>query len=173
MMTSSAPRLEIPGSGIETVPESLLQADFLTSVDSQSPLDSGVTTSIPLSAPSISVYGAAYAATRRILARRNTMTVKKQEMKHLLAERQTLLDKKFNGTMTRRDENRLEYVRWSLGRIQDATSGQSLDALESIVGAYENFLAEMRNFGRELNEAVRTHRENNRSTNRSVNKRRR
>jgi hypothetical protein len=136
-------------------------------------MDGTGTTFTPLNAPSLITYGSAYAVTSRLLGRLNTTTVKKEEMENLLNERQALLDKKFDGTMTRKDENRLEYVRWSLGRIQDARSGPSLDALESVVGTYEGFLAGMRNFESQLNDAVKTHRENNRNTNRRINKSRR
>jgi hypothetical protein len=172
MRTSSALQLEIPGLGTETVQETQ-QTDFLTSGDSQPPMANTATTFSPLSAPSLITYASAYAATSRLLGRLNTTMVKKEEMENLLNERQALLDKKFDGTMTRRDENRLEYVRWSLGRIQDARSGPSLDALESMVGTYEGFLAGMRNFESQLNDAVKTHKENNRNASRRVNKRRR
>jgi hypothetical protein len=172
MRTSSALQPEIPGLGTERVQEPR-QTDFLTSADSEPSMDGTGTTFTPLNAPSLITYGSAYAVTSRLLGRLNTTTVKKEEMENLLNERQALLDKKFDGTMTRKDENRLEYVRWSLGRIQDARSGPSLDALESVVGTYEGFLAGMRNFESQLNDAVKTHRENNRNTNRRINKSRR
>jgi len=40
------------------------------------------------------------------------------EQQQLLDERQTLLDKKFDGSITRQEANRLEYVRWTLDRIE-------------------------------------------------------
>jgi hypothetical protein len=123
------------------------QADFVGARQSGG---GAVTTFTPLSGPSPNIYGSAYAATSRLLARLNTRLVKKEEVEDLLRERQALLDKKFNGTITRSDENRLEYVRWSLGRIQDASSGPSLDALENIVEGYERFLSGMRDFERQL-----------------------
>lgn len=52
-----------------------------------------------------------------------------QEAIALLDERQALLDKKFDGTITKSELNRLEYVRWSLDRIEDARYGENLDAL--------------------------------------------
>jgi len=42
-----------------------------------------------------------------------------------------VLDKKFAEIITRKEENRLEYVRWSLDRIEDAKYGQSLELLEA------------------------------------------
>jgi hypothetical protein len=132
------------------VPEAR-QTDFMGARQSEG---GTVTTFTPLSSPTPNVYGSAYAATSRLLARLNTTMVKREEVESLLRERQALLDKKFDGTMTRSDENRLEYVRWSLGRIQDARSGPSLDALENIVEGYERFLSDMRNFERQLVNAV-------------------
>jgi hypothetical protein len=171
MRTSSVPEPEISNLDTGAIRE-YRQTDFLTPADNQSSTGGTVAISTPLSAPSLSAYGSAYAATSRLLGRLNTTTVKKEEMEKLLVERQALLDKKFDGTMTRRDENRLEYVRWSLDRIQDAKSGRSLDALESMVAGYEGFLAEMRRFDSELKDAVQVHRERTKKTNKRIVKRR-
>jgi hypothetical protein len=151
MRTSSAQQLEFPGFTTLTAEETG-QSDFVVARQSGS---GTVTTFTPLSAPSPNVYGSAYAATSRLLARLNTSIVKKEEIEGLLQERQALLDKKFNGTMSRYDENRLEYVRWSLGRIQDVRSGPSLDALENIVEGYERLLSGMSDFQRQLDSAVK------------------
>jgi hypothetical protein len=154
MRTSSArQQLDFPGlnttdalSGAGRLPE------FVG--DGEPSMEASVGTFSPLSAPSAGVYGAAYAVTSRLLGRLNTTMVKPEEFESLLRERQNLLDKKFDGTMTRQDENRLEYVRWSLDRIQDAKSGPALDALEHVVGVYERFLSDMDNFANQLNEAA-------------------
>jgi len=132
-----------------------------------------LTTSTQLNAPSLNTYGSAFAATARQLGRLNSKNVKREEMDNLLNERQRLLDKKFDGTITREDENRLEYVRWSLDRIQDAQTGPSLDALESAVTAYERFMSDMRDFENQLDNAVNAQRGRNRANNRGITKRRR
>lgn len=116
-----------------------------------------------LSAPSVAAYGGAYADAARALARLNATTVKEDEESALHIERAALLDKKFAKTITHQEENRLEYVRWCLGRIEDAKNGPSLDALERMVGAYEGFLGGMQKFGQELNDAVAGQRESSRS----------
>lgn len=69
----------------------------------------------------------------RLAARMNASAVSEEETKSLLDERKTLLDKKFAGTMTRKEANRLTYVRWSLDRIEDAKSGAWIDKLEQRV----------------------------------------
>jgi hypothetical protein len=102
--------------------------------------------SAPLRVPNFGVSNQVYAATARIAGRLNAANVSPNEHKSLLDERQALLDKKLGGTITRREENRLAYVRWSLDRIEDAKYGQSLDVLEDWVQRYEQFLADMRNF---------------------------
>ena len=169
MRTSSAPESETSGVLTDAVGEPQ-QTGFTEFSGSRPSIGLAATTSTPLSAPSVNAYGSAYAAASRLLGRMNTRTVERAEMQRLLNERQALLDKRFDGTITKPEENRLTYVRWTLGRIQDARSGESLDALESIVGAYEMFLTEMRRFEGELREAVKTHRENDRKRNRRVNK---
>jgi len=154
MRTSSARQLEIPGL---SATEAFSGAGGETaSVTADSPTEATVTAFTPLSAPSAALYGSAYAITSRLLARLNTTTVKKEEYEDLLKERQKLLDKKFSGSMTPLEENRLEYVRWSLDRIQDVTSGPSLDALEAIVSGYEKFLNDMRHFEGQLHGAAGT-----------------
>ena len=70
-------------------------------------------------------------------------------------ERQELLDKKFLGSITRRELNRLEYVRWSLDRIEDAIHGPALDVLEDSVSMYEQFLSEVRGLEVQLTVAKR------------------
>jgi hypothetical protein len=91
-----------------------------------------------------------YAVTSRIAGRINATAVSGQERNSLLRERQVLLDKKLSGTITRKEANRLEYVRWSLDRIEDAQYGQTLDELERSVAKYEQFLAEVRELQEQL-----------------------
>jgi hypothetical protein len=92
----------------------------------------------------------AYAATARIAGRLNAANISPAEHHQLLEERQKLLDKKFSGTITRREQNRLEYVRWSLDRIEDAKHGQTLDVLEGWVEKYEQLVSELRGFQAQL-----------------------
>lgn len=85
-----------------------------------------------------------YAQTARIAGRLNAANVSDEEQKSLLVERQSLLDKKFSGTITKKEANRLEYVRWSLDRIEDAKHGQTLDVIEGAVSRYEHFFDELK-----------------------------
>lgn len=85
---------------------------------------------------------AAQQATRRA-ARLNASKVSDEEIASLLAERQVLLDKHFDGTITRGERTRLEYVRWSLDRIEDAKHGAALDTLESHVERIEELAEQL------------------------------
>jgi hypothetical protein len=112
--------------------------------------------SAPLKLPNFSVSNQVYAVTARIAGRLNAATVSEEEHKSLLDERQALLDKKLDGTITRWEENRLEYVRWSLDRIEDAKYGYVLDELENRIHAYEQFLSEIDNLRAQLEQHTRT-----------------
>ncbi|WP_316169437.1 hypothetical protein [Bradyrhizobium sp. SZCCHNRI1058] len=82
-------------------------------------------------------------ASRRA-GRLNAAAISEQEIGELLAERAALLQKKYTCQLTRQETNRLEYVRWSLDRIDDARNGLSLDKLDRAVSDYENFLDEVK-----------------------------
>lgn len=91
-----------------------------------------------------------FAASAKQAARINASFVPKEEIESLLLERQRLLDRMFSGTITRKEENRLSYVRWSLDRVEDATRGAALDALEAQVDQYGDFLSEINKFYEQL-----------------------
>jgi hypothetical protein len=116
------------------------------------PADAG--TSAPFRVPHLGVTDQVYAAMARSAGRVNAANVSEEEHNLLLRERQTLLDKQFAGTITRKEQNRLEYVRWSLDRIEDAKHGQTLDVLEDLVQRYEQFLSQMRNIEMQLAEQM-------------------
>ena len=75
----------------------------------------------------------------RQAGRLNAASISDEEHDQLLQERQDLLDKLFVGTISRKETLRLEYVRWSLDRIEDARFGRVLDVIESNVELYERF----------------------------------
>ena len=86
----------------------------------------------------------------RRAGRLNASSISNEEESRLLAERQRLLDKQFDKTITRAEAIRLEYVRWSLDRIEDAKHGPSLDALERRIARFEAFAAEVQDLKRQL-----------------------
>jgi len=92
----------------------------------------------------------AMAATNKAAGRMNAAAISAEEENALLLERQALLVKKLEGTATKKELNRLTYVRWSLDRIDDARHGESLDVLENRVAMYEGFLEEVQNISRQL-----------------------
>ncbi len=91
-----------------------------------------------------------YAVTSKIAGRLNASAVSEEEHQKLLAERASLLDKKFAGSITRHEENRLSYVRWSLDRIEDAKYGHALDLLEEHASHYKNLVSEVNRFTAQL-----------------------
>jgi hypothetical protein len=126
------------------------QLEFDDGVLLGTPSAADASASAPLRVPNFGVNNQVYAATTRIAGRLNAANVSEREHKSLLQERQALLDKKLGGRITRKEENRLEYVRWSLDRIEDAKYGHALDALEGRIGAYEQFLSDMGNLREQL-----------------------
>jgi hypothetical protein len=115
--------------------------------------DAGSVASSPIQVPEFRDPG--YAQTSRLAGRLNAASVSDFELGELLRERQILLDKKFGGTITRREENRLTYVRWSLDRIEDARHGLVLDQLEHAVGNYERLLTSLRSLGEQIIQRTR------------------
>src|SRR5689334_14128005 len=89
-------------------------------------------------------------AASRIAARINASAIAPAEHKALLGERQALLDKEFDGTISPKEKNRLKYVRWTLDRIDDARYGAGLERLEAMVEHYERFSADIEAFQAEL-----------------------
>jgi hypothetical protein len=77
------------------------------------------------------------AASARRVGRLSAATISRSEEEELHEERQRLLDRKFAGTLTRSEANRLSYVRWSLDRIEDARIGPVLDEIETKLLQYE------------------------------------
>jgi len=118
-------------------------------------VDVPATSSATSRLPDFGDYAEVYAVTARIAGRINATNVSEQERNSLLRERQVLLDKKLGGTITGKEANRLEYVRWSLDRIEDAQHGLTLDALESSVVRYEKFLAEVQALQEELRQLTK------------------
>ncbi|MGA8908844.1 MAG: hypothetical protein WB524_14610 [Acidobacteriaceae bacterium] len=114
--------------------------------------DASVVTST-LRVPDFRAYGEAHAEMSRQAGRLNAASISDQEHDQLLQERQVLLDKLFGGTLTRREALRLEYVRWSLDRIEDARYGITLDMLESNVSLHERFASDIA----QLHEDLRQH----------------
>lgn len=69
----------------------------------------------------------------------------------LIEERNSLVDRKFNGGLSRKEERRLTYVRWQLDRIDDAEEGHILDYFEKVAEQHENFSKEITNILDRLN----------------------
>lgn len=89
-------------------------------------------------------------AQARVAGRMNAAAVSEEEVKSLLAERASLLQKKYETSLTPVENRRLTYVRWSLDRIEDARKGMQLDLLESRVTEYEAFLDEIRSLNDQI-----------------------
>lgn len=92
----------------------------------------------------------------KLAGRLNAANVTEEERHKLLNERQLLLDKKFEGKITQKELNKLEYVRWSLDRIEDARYGSAIDALDDSVSKYESFLSEIQSLNTQLRNISKT-----------------
>jgi hypothetical protein len=112
-----------------------------------------VTTDSPtdLKSPSFE-YGSAWAASSRRAGRINAASIPDDELQSLLLQRQHLLDKKFEGSISRPEEIKLEYIGWSLDRIEDARHGAHLDRLENAVERYEDLKGDINALMAQLNE---------------------
>jgi hypothetical protein len=132
---------------------------------SSGPITDGSNVAASLKAPDFGSLASIYAITSRLAGRLNAAKISLQEHDALLRERQTLLDKKFAGAINRREANRLEYVRWSLDRIEDAKHGEALDALEAAVARYEQIEDNLSNLKEQLLQAIETGRQKQKRTN--------
>jgi hypothetical protein len=90
----------------------------------------------------------------RLAARLNASAVSDKEAKGLLDERQRLLDKHFAGTITKKEKNRLEYVRWSLDRIEDARNGAWLDKLDARIAEFNKIAEHLEHLQAQLQRAT-------------------
>lgn len=150
MKSSSARQLEFDYSGAESVDRErgVVSAEGLSS-------EGLGASSTPIRIPNFDTHAEVFAITSRMAGRLNATAVSEDEHKALLRERQRLLDKKLAGAITRSESNRLEYVRWSLDRIEDAKYGYVFDALENNISGYERFLEEVRGFEGQLRQHLK------------------
>lgn len=111
--------------------------------------------SAALSFPRLGESASMWAETARIAGRLNAASVSDAEHEALLRERQVLLDKEFAGKISRQEMNRLEYIRWSLDRIEDAKHGKAVDMLEDYVSRYERLLDELHSLQANLQSAIK------------------
>jgi len=100
--------------------------------------------------------GTVFAATSRWAARINASNVSQDEFEALHKERQNLVQKKYLGSITTQETNRLAYVRWTLDRIEDARHGWVLDRLETVAAEYEQLVLEIRNLHQQLRASARS-----------------
>jgi hypothetical protein len=90
------------------------------------------------------------AVASRIAGRRNAARISDSDHNALLTERQLLLDKLLASDITRKERNRLEYVRWQLDRIEDAQHGDATDVLEGAIERYERLSRDMQDLTTQL-----------------------
>ena len=77
------------------------------------------------------------AITQRRAGRLNASSIGSDEVEELLEERKHLLEKQYSGGISDAERRRLAMIRWSLDRVDDARSGEVLDALEGAIVRYE------------------------------------
>jgi hypothetical protein len=157
MSTSSARQSELGGLGTTASVTTGDNGVALLSEDVPSRV-SPIATSTTLNVPEFGARGAVYAVTARLAGRMNAASISEEEHNALLEERQRLLDRMFAETLTRRESNRLQYVRWSLDRIEDAKHGPALDVLEDAVSMYERFVSDVADLREQLIQRTRRRR---------------
>jgi hypothetical protein len=86
----------------------------------------------------------------RQAGRVNALSVSDREHADLLQERAALLKQKMSAPLSQRQADRLEYVRWSLDRIEDARHGHQLDRLEALVSAYQDAIRHVQQLNADL-----------------------
>jgi hypothetical protein len=104
----------------------------------------------PAGAFGLGVSSDLYAVASRRAGRLNAASISDNEIELLLGERERLLDKQFNESITHSEKIRLQYVRWQLDRIEDAREGETLDALENWITQYERFKEDLETLQRDL-----------------------
>ena len=132
--------------------------DTVSAPASTETIRNGSNATTTLKTPHFGDFSSIYAITARLAGRLNATKITRKNTT-LLLERQKLLDKKFAGEITRRESNRLEYVRWSLDRVEDARHDEAIDALEDAVARYEHFGDGLLDLKRQLTQAVESERQ--------------
>lgn len=153
---------------MSTSPASQIKFDFLEADPSLTPDSAGSTSRsarsrksraddsiVPLEVPEFGSNRRAAADASRMAGRINAANISKEEIESLLRQRQEILDLKFSNNMTRKDEIKLEYILWSLDRIEDARHGAVLDMLESGVSRYEQFMVDVQSLVDQLRKRQR------------------
>src|SRR5271166_4012497 len=163
MRNSSGVELEPEYRQSDIVPESLSPTSELALSSSPTTESLTVDASVPaaLNVPNFGALAHVYAVTSRIAGRLNAASISEDEHADLLRRRQLLLDKELTGVITRREQNELEYVRWSLDRIEDARYGQEMDVLEEAVQRYERLEVALRDFNAQIAKHSETSRRQN------------
>lgn len=95
-------------------------------------------------------------AARRAAGRANALKTSKAEKDALLRERRLLVDRELDGKITKDEQRRLTYIRWTLDRIEDAEHGSVLDALEAAVEQYEKQRSLIEDLIAQLDRAAKT-----------------
>lgn len=141
--------------GVATSATPLSEAGKLGTVDPPSGESSKMS---DIELPDFGAYTETRADTARKAGRIAALQVSEAEHQAFLRERQSLLEKLFAKTITEREEIRLEYVRWSLDRIEDAKHGSNLDRIEDSITRYERFLEGLDQFKMSLERASKSRR---------------
>jgi hypothetical protein len=151
MRTSTAQQLELSGLELEQPPLNRGTSPRVSAVEGANGAFSVTnSTTATLSIPDFGSPNYWQAITSRLAGRINAAHIPQSEQNSLLRERQELLDKVFDGTISRKESHRLQYVRWSLDRIEDARHGAELDKLDDAVRMYEQFILDVKSLTDQL-----------------------
>lgn len=91
-----------------------------------------------------------FAKVARLAGRLNASATSDEERRELLSERESLIEKKYGEGLDRKEELKLEYVSWSLERIEEADYAATFDALERQIAKFERLDEDIRSVGADL-----------------------
>jgi hypothetical protein len=142
-----------------TVPTSMTGGSLIGPASAITPPSSGSGRSAPVGDFEVQVSETgAKQQIARLTARLNASKVSDVEAKAWLEEREQLVSKQLEGTITKKELARLDYVRWSLDRIEDGKHGAVLDGLESHIIQFEKVANQLSRLNNDLHGAEKTKR---------------
>ncbi len=87
-----------------------------------------------------------FAVEAKIIGRELSKKIPKKQYEEICKEYSTLSDKMFAVGLTKEEEHRRIYLKWSKDRIEDAYYGASLDYLDELIAIKESIAEEIARF---------------------------
>jgi len=91
-----------------------------------------------------------FATEAKLLGRKVSRKIPKEYYQKICEEYSTLTDKMFAEDLTRKEEVRRIYLKWTKDRLEDAYYGEQLDYLEALIDVQDNISNEIKKLVREI-----------------------